>query len=166
MNTMIPNPSRTITISKPVAYVMERLKHIGAWTGNDTGITIVQANIDTTLNTYQFKSKANIFGFADMGNNGFVTVTPVNDASCTLSIEMGKNFGSISDQYEAQDCMSQINAFLNVLSSVLNMDMDQITKYPKQKKKVDASPITTHSWKTIGIIWGIVFLLAMIVAAL
>ena len=158
MNTMIPNPSRTITIAKPVAYVMERLKHIGAWTGNNTGITIVQATIDPTLNTYKFRSEANISGIVDMGNNGFVSVTPVSDASCTVTVEIGKNFGCISDQYEAQDCMSQLNAFLGVLSSVLNMDMEQVVKYPQQKKK--------NGWKGVIIVWGIVLVLGMLLAAL
>ena len=158
MNTMIPNPNRTITIAKPVAYVMERLKHIGAWTGNDTGIRIIQASIDTTLNTYKFISEANIRGIVDMGNNGFVTVTPVGDASCTVTVEIGKNFGCISDQYEAQDCMSQLNAFLSVLSSVLNMDMEQVVKYPQQKKK--------NGWKGVIIVWGIVLILGLVIAAL
>lgn len=159
---MIPNPTRKVTLNKPVAYIMNRLKWLGGWSGNDTGITITNATIDYNLNSYSFKSKANIFGIIDMGNYGNVTVNPVGDSSCELTIEMGKNYGCISDQYEAQDCNSQITSFLNILSRLIGMPDEEISKLPTQNTQVDASPITAPSWKSIGVIWAIAGVLGLL----
>lgn len=142
---MIQNPTKKITINKSVDYVMTRLQHLGAWTGKQMGITIVEAHIDKNFNTYSFKSKAIVTdSLVDMGNFGNVSLNPIGSDKCELTIEMGKNFGCISNQFEAQDCNSQISAFLNILSSLINKNESEITNYPKSSGKVSKSATSTN----------------------
>ena len=124
---MINNPKRTVTINKPVKYVMDRLKVLGAWTGSHAGITISQANIDYNMNYYTFTCDG---FFTSFGNQGNVQVMPVNDNACTVTVEIGRSFGCIDDQWEAQLCSNQIDSFMNILSSLIGMNDEDITKFP------------------------------------
>lgn len=127
MDTMISNPKRTVTINKPAKYVMDRLKVLGGWTGSHAGITISQANIDYNMNYYTFTCDGFVTSF---GNQGNAQVMPVNDNSCTVTVEIGRSFGCIDDQWEAQLCSNQIDAFFKILSSLIGMSDDDITKFP------------------------------------
>lgn len=129
MNTMINNPKRTLTINKPVKYVMDRLKAIGAWTGAHAGITIAQANINYDMNYYDFTCDG---FFTGIGNKGNVQVSPVNDEQCSLTIEIGRNFGCIDDQWEAQLCSNQIDAFIKLLSELLSKSDNELTPTQEQ----------------------------------
>ena len=128
---MINNPKRTVTINKPVNYVMDRLKVLGGWTGSHAGITISQANIDYNMNYYTFTCDG---FFTSFGNQGNVQVMPVNDNACTVTIEIGRSFGCIDDQWEAQLCSNQIDSFMNILSSLIGMNDEDITKFPTQEQ--------------------------------
>ena len=163
MNTMIPNPSKTITINKSSQFIMNRLHHIGAWSGNDTGITITEASIDKNLNMYKFKSKG-LLGSLEFGNYGTVIVTPNGEESCTLTIEMGKNFGCIDDQYEANDCNNQISSFLSILSFLIGMKDEELTNYPKHEKKHQVRKIFSYVVYIFGFALGIAIIKAIISA--
>ena len=157
MNTMINNPKRTIVLNKSADFIFTRLQYIGAWSGDEKGITIVQANLDKNLNLYNFMSKANISGIVDFGNKGSVTVIPKSDDSCELTIEIGKNYGCISDQYEAQDCENQVDAFLRLLSETINMSDEELKNFPKDEGKNKKKKSKLWYW-VIGIILFFTFL--------
>ena len=155
MNTMIANPHRTVTINKPLGDIMLRLAYIEAWTNKNTGIEIADAHIDCNLNCYTFHSKSNISGIADFGNVGNVCVEPISDNMCKLSIEIGKNYGHITDQFEAQDCTTQITYFLTVLSALIDMTEEQLKNFPKKTSKSSSLKV---NWGWIIVLLGIIML--------
>lgn len=127
MNTMINNPKRTVTINKPAEYVMNRLKVLGGWTGKNAGITISQANIDYNMNYYTFMCDGFI---SSIGNKGNAQVNPINNEQCSVTVEIGRTFGCIDDQYEASLCMGQIDAFFNILSALITKNDEEIIQFP------------------------------------
>ena len=150
MNTMISNPQKSITINKSLPFIMTRLKHLGGWSGGDTGITITQAQIDYNLNRYTFMCQG--FGF---GNNGSVQVEEIDSEKCKVTIEIGRNYGCIDDQYEANEANQQIEAFLGILSMLIGMDESNLSNYPKEEKK------KSHIGRTIAICVGVALLIAI-----
>lgn len=151
MNTMINNPKRTVTINKPAKYVMDRLKVLGAWTGSHVGITISQASIDYNINSYEFTCDGFFTGF---GNKGNVQVMPVNDNACTVTIEIGRTFGCIDDQWEAQLCNDQINSFVNLLSTLVGLNDEEITKFPtpEQREQLEAQSGGNGAAAVLGVL--------------
>ena len=133
---MITNPVKSVVINKSIEFLMNRLFYIGGWSGTDKGIKIVEASLDKNLNTYNFKSQANIVGLFSLGNYGIVTLEPNGENVTKLTIEMGKNYGCITDDMDAQDLNMQIQAFLSLLSSLISMDDSNLPNYPKQVPNV------------------------------
>lgn len=115
MNTIIDNPKRIVTIGRSAEYVIDRLKVIDKWAGSHAGIIISQPNLHNT-NSYTFACDG--FG-ARPGGQGKVVVTPVDEGSCTVTVEIGRPSGRVDDRAEAKLRSEQIDAFLKILSYLL-----------------------------------------------
>ena len=151
MNTMISNPKQTITINKPASHVLNCLKHLGGWAGNDTGITITQAEIDTNLNRYTFRTTGHGSGIDVFGNLGTAIVNPIDDNRCEITVEVGRAYGCIDEPVDAQICSNDIKSFFNVLSSIINKTDEELQQYPVQKK----NSMSAIEW-ILAIIGGII----------
>ena len=114
MNAIIDNPKRIVTIGRSADYVRDRLKVIDKWAGSHAGIIISQPNY--TMNSYTFTCDG--FG-ARPGGQGRVVVTPVDEGSCTVMVEIGRPSGRVDDRAEAKLRSEQIDAFLKILSYLL-----------------------------------------------
>lgn len=114
MNAIIDNPKRIVTIGRSAKYVIDRLKVIDKWAGSHAGIIISQPNY--TMNSYTFTCDG--FG-ARPGGQGRVVVTPVDEGSCTVTVEIGRPSGRVDDRAEAKLRSEQIDAFFKILSYLL-----------------------------------------------
>ena len=114
MNAIIDNPKRIVTIGRSADYVRDRLKVIDKWAGSHAGIIISQPNY--TTDSYTFTCDG--FGVRP-GGKGKVKVTPVDEGSCTVTVEIGRPSGRVDDRTEAQLRSEQIDAFLKILSYLL-----------------------------------------------
>lgn len=114
MNAIIDNPKRIVTIDRSADYVRDRLKVIDKWAGSHAGIIISQPNY--TINSYTFTCDG--FGVRP-GCKGRVVVTPVDEGSCTVTVEIGRPSGRVDDRAEAKLRSEQIDAFLKILSYLL-----------------------------------------------
>lgn len=161
MNTMIPNPSRKVVVNSNIEHVKTALNKMKDFCSDGSNtIVIATGSYNGTLNTYNFMSRGQITGIIDMGMNGTATVVKVDENNTEITVEIGKAVGSISDQFEAQDCTNQINQFFIALSKLLDMTDEQINSI-----EVCNEPKSSISASAIGIviaaliILGIVFVL-------
>ena len=154
MNTI--NPKRIVTISRPAEYVIDRLKVIDKWAGSHAGIIISQPNLHNT-NSYTFACDG--FGVRP-GGQGKVKVTPVDKGSCTVTVEIGRPSGRVDDRVEAKLRSEQIDAFLKILSYLIN---NNITGSPTDEQLQDMCRATGGSGATAALVaLGVIGLLIII----
>lgn len=140
---MISNPTKQIHLNYGVPYVKERLLKMKDFTlGGGADIKVTEGTYNDALNIFTFKTKARIYGIASAGLQGTVTLTPAGDNQCDLHIEMGRVFGAIDDEYEAQDCQEQLLEFLTTLSTLLTRTTESLNTIKVQESTGSASGST------------------------
>ena len=144
MKAIIDNPKRIVTIGRSADYVRDRLKVIDKWAGGYAGIIISKPNY--TTDTYTFTCDG--FGVRP-GGQGRVMVTPVNEGSCTVMVEIGRPSGRVDDWAEAKLRSEQIDAFLKILSYLIN---NNITVYPTDEQIQDMCRATGGSGATAALV--------------
>ena len=155
MNAIIDNPKRIVTIGRSAEYVIDRLKVIDRWAGSHAGIIISQPNY--TMNSYTFTCDG--FG-ARPGGQGRVMVTPVDEGSCTVMVEIGRPSGRVDDRAEARLRSEQIDAFLKILSYLIN---NNITVSPTDEQIQDMCRATGGSGVTAALVaLGVIGLLIIV----
>ena len=155
MNAIIDNPKRIVTIGRSADYVRDRLKVIDKWAGSHAGIIISQPNY--TMNSYTFTCDG--FGVRP-GGQGRVMVTPVDEGSCTVMVEIGRPSGRVDDRVEARLRSEQIDAFLKILSYLIN---NNITVSPTDEQIQDMCRATGGSGATAALVaLGVIGLLIIV----
>ena len=144
MNAIIDNPKRIVTIDRSADYVRDRLKVIDKWAGSHVGIIISQPNY--TTDSYTFTCDG--FGVRP-GGKGRVVVTPVDEGSCTVTVEIGRLSGRVDDRTEAKLRSEQIDAFLKILSYLIN---NNITVSPTDEQLQDMCRATGGSGATAALV--------------
>ena len=144
MNAIIDNPKRIVTIGRSADYVRDRLKVIDKWAGSHAGIIISQPNY--TAESYTFTCDG--FGVRP-GGQGRVVVTPVGEGSCTVAVEIGRPSGRVDDRAEARSRSEQIDAFLKILSYLIN---NNITGSPTDEQLQDMCRATGGSGVTAALV--------------
>lgn len=144
MNAIIDNPKRIVTIGRSADYVRDRFKVIDKWAGSHAGIIISQPNY--TANSYTFTCDG--FG-ARPGGQGKVMVAPVDGDSCTVTVEIGRPSGRVDDRVEAKLRSEQIDAFLKILSYLIN---NNITVSPTDEQLQDMCRATGGSGVTAALV--------------
>lgn len=157
MNAIIDNPKRIVTIGRSADYVRDRLKVIDKWAGSHAGIIISQPNLHTT-NSYTFTCDG--FG-ARPGGQCRVMVTPVDEGSCTVMVEIGRPSGRVDDRAEARLRSEQIDAFLKILYFLINND--NITDSPTDEQLQDMCRATSGNGATAALVaLGVIGLLIIV----
>ena len=144
MNAIIDNPKSIVTIGRSADYVRDRLKVIDKWAGGHAGIIISQPNY--TAESYTFTRDG--FGVRP-GGQGRVVVTPVDEGSCTVAVEIGRPSGRVDDRAEARLRSEQIDAFLKILSYLIN---NNITGSPTDEQLQDMCRATGGSGVTAALV--------------
>ena len=156
MNAIIDNPKRIVTIDRSADYVRDRLKVIDKWAGSHAGIIISQPNLHIT-DSYTFTCDG--FG-ARPGGQGRVVVTPVDEGSCTVMVAIGRPSGRVDDRAEAKLRSEQIDAFLKILSYLIN---NNITVPPTDEQLQDMCRANGGSGVTAALVaLGVIGLLIIV----
>ena len=155
MNAIIDNPKRIVTIDRSADYVRDRLKVIDKWAGSHAGSIISHPNYTTHFYTFTCDG----FGVRP-GGHGKVVVTPVDEGSCTVTVEIGRPSGRVDDRAEAKLRSEQIDAFLKILSYLIN---NNITVSPTDEQLQDMCRATGGSGATAALVaLGVIGLLIIV----
>lgn len=129
----IPNPTKEITIKRPIDNIQASIKEVVRSFSN---YTLLEE--DTITNRYRILIKETdaISKLAlDMGQHLDITLNEINENSTKLYLEVSRVIGVIDQQHEANRATQALNTFLTLLSKSIEGKLDEVVERHKEIQK-------------------------------